>query len=148
MPSGRTVVVRGYDTTNNILTFHTNLHAEKVEHLNSNPDVCCVFYSKLSKLQIRCFGVANINHKNKKSDSSWKKMGDISKECYFQKPTPGNVINNYDSFSKNVIDRESDSFVVINIHIEKIDWLYLKREGHRRANIFINQASKDTWVSP
>nr|ADD96348.1 hypothetical protein [uncultured organism MedDCM-OCT-S08-C727] len=42
VPSGRTVVLRGYDTKNNLLTFHTNLHAEKIEHLNSNPEVCCV----------------------------------------------------------------------------------------------------------
>ena len=43
MSSGRTVVLRGYDSTNNILTFHTNSHAEKIEHLKSNPDVCSVF---------------------------------------------------------------------------------------------------------
>ena len=60
VPSGRTVVLRGYDTKNNLLTFHTNLYAEKIEHLKSNPDVCSVFYSKSSKLQIRCLSLIHI----------------------------------------------------------------------------------------
>ena len=147
-PAGRTVVLRGYNREHGIVTLHSNLHAEKVIEINRNSNACCVFYSKAKKIQIRCFGKAEINHNNDKSSRAWSNMSDMSKECYFQKPNPGNIITNYDSFSKNVIDRESDSFVVINIHIEKIDWLYLKREGHRRANIFINETSKDTWVSP
>ena len=148
VPSGRTVVLRGYDPINNLLIFHTNFHAEKVRHLNSNPDVCCVFYSKSSKLQIRCFGIANINHKNKKSESSWKKMGDISKECYFQDPLPGTPIKNYDNFAKNIEIKESNFFCVVEIKLSKIDWLFLKREGHRRANIFLDDKKEDLWVSP
>ena len=106
------------------------------------------FYSKSSKLQIRCFGIANINHRNKKSESSWKKMGDISKECYFQDPLPGTPINNYDNFAKKIEIEESDFFCVVEIKLSKIDWLFLKREGHRRANIFFDDKKKDLWVSP
>ena len=51
-------------------------------------------------------------------------------------------------FSKKIIDENSEAFSVIDVDIEKIDWLYLKREGHRRANIFVNESSKDTWVCP
>ena len=31
---------------------------------------------------------------------------------------------------------------------EKFDWLFLKREGHRRALIFTSQSENDTWISP
>ena len=49
---------------------------------------------------------------------------------------------------KEIIDKKSEAFSVIDVDIEKIDWLYLKREGHRRANIFVKESTKDTWVSP
>ena len=148
IPSGRTVVLRGYDSINNILTFHTNSHAEKIEHLNSNLNVCSVFYSRSSKLQIRCFGEATINRQNQRSESSWKKMSNMSKECYFQDTLPGTKINNYDKFTTKIEIKESSFFCVVDIKLNKIDWLFLKREGHRRANIFLNSETEDQWVSP
>ena len=100
------------------------------------------------KIQIRCFGRAVINHKNDRSSQAWTKMSDMSKECYFQVPSPGTIMERYNDFSKEIIDKKSEAFSVIDVDIEKIDWLYLKREGHRRANIFVNESSKDTWVCP
>ena len=148
VPAGRTVVLRGYNAKDGIITLHSNYHAEKIIELNSNSRACCVFYSKAKKIQIRCFGNAVINHNNHRTSQAWNNMSEMSKECYFQNPNPGNTIDKYNSFTKNIINEESDSFAVIDIEIDKIDWLYLKREGHRRANIFINEASKDRWVSP
>ena len=147
-PSGRTVVLRGYDSLNNIITFHTNSHAQKINDINKCPHVSCIFYSKSLKIQIRCFGDALINHKNYRTITSWNKMNDMSKECYFQDPPPGNQIKDYNTFSKNITSGESDYFCVIDVKIQKIDWLFLKREGHRRANIFFNNKENDSWVSP
>ena len=147
-PDARTVVLRGYDSHDGIITLHTNYHADKINQLKINSEVCCVFYSKSKKIQIRCFGEASISHSNERSLKSWKNMSDMSKECYFQVPNPGEPITKYDNFSKKTVDRESEAFSVIDIKVRKIDWLYLKREGHRRANIFINSSDNDTWVSP
>ena len=44
-PAGRTVVLRGYDSVNGVITLHTNYHAEKINDLNMNPNVCCVSVS-------------------------------------------------------------------------------------------------------
>ena len=147
-PSGRTVVLRGYDSSSGIITLHTNYHAKKINQIESNSNVCCVFYSKKSKLQYRCFGHATINHSNSKAREAWNKMSSLSKECYFQNPLPDTKINNFNDFSKNVVDSQSDYFSVININLIKIDWLYLKREGHRRAHIFIDVPQNDTWIAP
>ena len=75
-------------------------------------------------------------------------MSDMSKECYFQVPNPGTTMERYNDFSKEITDKKSEAFSVIDVDIVKIDWLYLKREGHRRANIFVKESAKDTWVSP
>ena len=147
-PSGRTVVIRGYNAEKNILTFHTNSHADKIKDINKNRFVSCIFYSRALKIQIRCFGDAIINHENTRSKNSWNNMSDMSKECYFQDPLPGTKIKNYNTFSKEIISGESKYFSVIDVNIQKIDWLFLKREGHRRANIFFNSEEKDFWVSP
>ena len=147
-PTGRTVVLRGYNSESGIITLHSNYHADKIKDLNINPNVCCVFYSKGMKIQIRCFGRAVVNYDNDRSSHAWANMSDMSKECYFQVPSPGTIMDSYNDFSKEIIDKKSEAFSVIDVDIEKIDWLYLKREGHRRANIFIKESAKDTWVSP
>jgi len=148
MPSGRTVVLRGYDTNSGVITLHTNYNAKKIGQIENNANVCCVFYSKKLKLQYRCFGDAIISHNNNQTEKTWEKMSDLSKECYFQNPLPDTNINNYDDFSRDVVDHQSEYFSMININIKQIDWLYLKREGHRRASIFINMPGKDMWVAP
>ena len=100
------------------------------------------------KIQIRCFGRAVVNYDNDRSSHAWANMSDMSKECYFQVPSPGTIMDSYNDFSKEIIDKKSEAFSVIDVEIGKIDWLYLKREGHRRANIFVKESAKDTWVSP
>ena len=134
--SGRTVVLRGFDINKNIIIFHSNYTSDKINEIAENPKVCCVFYSKKNKLQIRCFGIAKINYKNNQTRTSWNKMNDMSKECYFQNPLPGTKLKNFDSFTTHSSNNESDHFSVITIEIDVIDWLYLKREGHRRAEIY------------
>ena len=83
-----------------IITLHSNYYAEKIEQLKINNEVCCVFYSKEKKIQIRCFGNATINHGNEKSSHAWKNMSDMSKECYFQTPNPGSSISKYNDFQR------------------------------------------------
>ena len=66
-PAGRTVVLRGYNAEHGIITLHSNYYADKIKDLNINPNVCCVFYSKGMKIQIRCFGRAVVNYDNYRS---------------------------------------------------------------------------------
>ena len=36
-PAGRTVVIRGYNMEDGIITFHSNYHAEKIKDIKINP---------------------------------------------------------------------------------------------------------------
>ena len=58
------------------------------------------------------------------------------------------MLSNYDEYVTEIKEKESIAFSVIDIDIKKIDWLYLKREGHRRANLFFSNERDDVWVSP
>ena len=51
--------------------------------------MCCVFYSRKDKIQMRCYGIAELNYQNDQTKTSWAKMGHMSEECYFQNPLPG-----------------------------------------------------------
>ena len=73
-------------------------------------------------------------------------MGHMSKECYFQNPLPGTKLKDFNSFTTSPLTTESKYFCVVTIKIDKIDWLYLKREGHRRAKIYLNNiAQSHCW---
>ena len=78
------------------------------------------------KIQIRCFGRAIVNYDNDRSSYAWANMSDMSKECYFQVPNPGTTMERYNDFSKEITDKKSEAFSVIDVDIVKIDWLYLK----------------------
>ena len=45
-PTGRTVVLRGYNSENGIITLHSNYHADKIKDLNINPNVVVFFIVK------------------------------------------------------------------------------------------------------
>ena len=49
---------------------------------------------------------------------------------------------------ESVKNKESEAFTTVHIQVKKFDWLFLKREGHRRALIFTSQSENDTWISP
>ena len=146
--SGRTVVIRGYDSEKNIIIFHSNYSSEKINEIKDNPKVCCVFYSRKDKIQMRCYGMAELNYQNDQTKTSWAKMGHMSKECYFQNPLPGTKLKDFNSFTTSPLTTESKYFCVVTIKIDKIDWLYLKREGHRRAEIYLNNIAQSHWLSP
>ena len=59
-----------------------------------------------------------------------------------------NSRKNLNKFTKKIEIKESSFFCVVDIKLSKIDWLFLKREGHRRANIFLDNKVEDQWVSP
>ena len=144
----RTVVLRDFIQDSRIIRFHTDLRSPKVAELQANPAATMQGYDPSIKIQLRMLGSAEVHHQDAVTEAAWAETREMSKECYFQVPSPGTIMNKYNEFSKEIIDKESDAFSVVDVDVEKIDWLYLKREGHRRANIFIKESAKDTWVSP
>ena len=72
------------------------------------------------KIQIRCFGRAVVNYDNDRSSHAWANMSDMSKECYFQVPSPGTIMDSYNDFSKEIIDKKSEAFSVIDVEIGRL----------------------------
>ena len=58
--SNRTVVLRDCNEKDQTVSFHTNNLSKKINDINLNPNVECLFYSKINKTQVRISGIAEI----------------------------------------------------------------------------------------
>ncbi|MBC8299920.1 MAG: pyridoxamine 5'-phosphate oxidase family protein [Pelagibacterales bacterium] len=149
--SNRTVVLRDCNKKDRTMSFHTNNLSKKIDDINLNPIVECIFYSKINKTQIRISGIAEIFTMNNICEKKWVEMSSQSKQCYFQNIAPGEIIDNPNQVQMenpddlNII---SKNFAIIKINISMIDWLYLSSKGHRRVKFDKNRDFEGSWASP
>jgi len=149
--SNRTVVLRDCNEKDREISFYTNNLSKKINDINLNPNVECLFYSKINNTQIRVSGIAEIFAMNNICEKKWTEMNSQSKQCYFQNTAPGEIIDNPKQVQiENLGDLNiiSKNFVIVKINISAIDWLYLSPKGHRRAKFEKNIDFKGSWVAP
>ena len=154
-PDSRNVVLRSVDKNKHRITFHTDVRSNKISQIKNDKNVCALFYDKSKKIQIRAYGNIHIESDELIIKDKWSKSKKMSKLCYLNKSAPGEKLNN----SKDYLYEEKDlkdieigikNFSVINIEINKIDWLNLSHKGHERIIIdFFNKNNiKFEWVAP
>lgn len=140
-PSARYVVLRQADRERGVLGFHTDRRSEKWAELERDPRVALCFYGQ--SVQLRAEGRAVLHHDDGVADLAWKRTGLMSRRCYLAQPAPGSVLPKPDSglpahLSK---DRPNEAesaagrahFAVVTVPLQRIEWLHLAFEGHRRA---------------
>ena len=155
--SGRIVVLRKSDQSNNLVQFHSDIRSDKIEILKKNPNASMLFYDKDEKIQVRLKVNCVINHKNEITKTSWDKTQHISRKCYLVDKGPGTEsdvptsglkpeLDNFD-YTKEQSEEGYKNFTVIQCKIKSIEWLYLAAKGHRRAR-FDLENSKNSWLVP
>ncbi|MAE37278.1 MAG: pyridoxamine 5'-phosphate oxidase [Pelagibacteraceae bacterium] len=159
-PSLRTVVLRHADKENLTISFHTDIRSNKINHINDNPNVTVLLYSHDKKIQIQIKGTAEINNQNERTSEVWKNIRSFSKKCYIVEQAPGSKsdvpLSGYlPEHEKALPDDETlkngyKNFALIDITIEKLEWLYLHRYGHRRALFEIKnkEIKNKQWLTP
>ena len=154
-PDSRTVVLRAVEKENKSISFHTDLRSKKVLQIKESENICALFYDKDSKIQLRIYGSASKETDSLLIKEKWNSSKEMSKLCYLNKISPGEVINEskdylYGKEELNNIELGIKNFSIINIKISQIDWLSLNHEGHQR--ILINYTSNNKiefdWVAP
>ena len=75
-------------------------------------------------------------------------MSDQSKECYFQNINPGKSIDDPNLITSIIKNEVSENFIIITVHINKIDWLYLSSKGHKRIKFISQDNFKGQWIAP
>tara|TARA_B100000674_G_scaffold133607_1_gene103234 strand:- start:1959 stop:2588 length:630 start_codon:yes stop_codon:yes gene_type:complete len=159
-PSIRTVVLRHVNKSKNTISFHTDIRSKKIEELKDNGKISMLFYDHGKKIQLKISGNAIINNNNEQSRQAWDQSRSFSKKCYIVEKPPGtksdNAVSGYadehehELPSNDILEKGFNNFTLVDIHIASIEWLYLHRDGHRRAfftfdsNTLINK----TWLTP
>ncbi len=156
---GRIVVLRGVDTKEKKIWFHSDIRSNKIKILNSNPEATLLFYDKNEKIQLRISGNTKINYQNNITKKSWEKTAHMSRQCYLGDKDPGANISIPTSGLTPEVDNlkytkeESEigykNFCVIETFIKSIEWLYLAAKGHRRAHFSLkNNSLEKKWLIP
>ena len=154
-PDSRSVVLRGVDKENKSISFHTDLRSKKILQIKESENICALFYDKDTKIQLRIYGSASKETDSLLIKEKWNSSKEMSKLCYLNKISPGEVINEpkdylYGKEELNNIELGIKNFSIINIKISQIDWLSLNHEGHQR--MLINYTSNNKidfdWVAP
>ena len=93
----------------------------------------------------------------KSFEKAWNKLSNWSKRCYLTSKAPGNESNKpssgfpkeFESIAPDFVTNEKGlkNFAVISIKIERIEWLFLASQGHRRAIFKIDRKNSKINIS-
>ena len=158
-PSIRTVVLRHVDKDFNTIGFHTDIRSNKINEISNNSNVSVLLYDHDQKIQVKLYGNAELNHKNDKTKLIWSKIRPFSKKCYLVQNSPGASselpTSGYSADIEKIqpddktLEKGYENFALIEIKIKKLEWLYLHKDGHRRAVLTINHDDFiKEWISP
>ena len=159
-PSIRTVVLRHVSKSCNTISFHTDSRSKKIDELNNNRKISMLFYDHSKKIQLKISGNAEMHNMDDVSKDAWSQSKSFSKKCYIVKKAPGSLsdvpTSGYiDKHEKSLPDTKIlesgyKNFTKITIQIAYIEWLYLHRDGHRRAFFKYNNKNliEKNWLTP
>ncbi len=153
-PELRTVVLRACEPASRHLLFHTDARSAKARALTANPTIALLFWDPERRVQLRCAGRATLHPDDALSRAHWERLPDRSRDLYRQDGAPGEpvaALGGPGTTAGNVasIDSGYDRFLVVSCAIERMDWLLLDPDGHRRAIwIWEDGDWRGTWVVP
>ena len=131
------VVLREFDKEKNFLRFNSDFRSKKIKSLLVNPDIQLHFYDSSVPCQLRVSATANVIHNNEDSLLLWNNISDMSKQCYFQKFSPGQrVVEDTDYKLSNSMDAYYN-FCSVILSIKSYDFLVLDSSVIYSTNSFL-----------
>ena len=159
-PDARTVVVRSADQGARTVGFHTDLRSGKIERFRADSRVGLLFYDRALRIQLRASGRATVHEDDSLADAAWARSSLSSRRCYLAPMAPSSPI---DAFSPNLpsdllhrvpdeaaSEAGRDNFALILCHLDVMEWLHLRHDGHVRARFSwdASGACSSTWLAP
>jgi pyridoxamine 5'-phosphate oxidase len=154
-PRNRIVVLRHFDAPQRCLRFHTDIRSDKFDELTHDPRCAALFYHPDEKVQIRVEGRASLHHHDAIADSAWASSQAMSRHCYAVSPSPGHAIDAGDAFTipkgRILSDEGRPHFAAVLIQCDRLEWLWLGSDGHRRARFVWSEGASEPasdWLVP
>jgi len=160
LAQGRTVVLRTFNRQQRQLQIYTDVRSAKVAQLRTQPACTLVAYQPNPMIQLRLNTNAIVNHDNEITREAWAVMPGPNRCNYLTDPDPGSI-SEMASDGRPEISAESvptideneiayGHFSVIVFKVKELEWLYLPRRGHRRAQFIWDRADslQSNWLIP
>ena len=153
-PMQRTVVLRFVDPNEHLLVCHTDRRSAKAREIIDQPKMSWHFYDRKLKLQLRLHGRGVLHTDDPLADACWDRSAARSRVCYNTAVGPGSPVRR-PPLAPGAIASEAEAadarsnFAAIACRVDFLDWLYLSREGHRRAMFDLaDNPINASWVTP
>jgi hypothetical protein len=137
----RSLVLREVDAAERRLVFYTDARSPKVRQIEQSPQGTLIFYSRELGWQLRMQVRLNVETSGLAVSSRWAKLQTRAGARDYQSvAAPGRAL---DAPLSELGVR--GHFAMIEAMAEKVDWVELHPQGHRRA-VFSGERSH--WVQP
>jgi pyridoxamine 5'-phosphate oxidase len=143
VPHQRVMVMRAASSESRQLRFHTDVRTPKVQQIGDGGAISVLGYDAAAKIQIRVLGTGRLETQSEVAEHAWDSSSPSSRRCYLAPiapssisatPTsglPSHVEDRVPSFDETLAGRSH--FAVLLVTLNRIEWLYLASNGHRRA---------------
>lgn len=140
-PQARTVVLRRANATARALEIFTDRRTPKVAQLRHEPRVSLVFWSNRLHWQLRVQARAAVLSDGPAVTQAWARLSQgASAADYLAPRAPGTPLS-----AEPGEAGDGHHLAVLRFEVASLDWLALRRDGHRRARI---DAAGAVWVEP
>ena len=148
--SSRVMVLREFDINKRIMRFHTDYRAPKIKQFLNKSIATVVGYDPNIKVQIKLHGNINVHQNNDISQKAWEASTNRSRKCYSVRGGSSKLIENPNEYDIKEYDAEDGykNFSVLIFSFDSLEFLYLKRSGHRRAIHSWDHDLVSSWLVP
>jgi hypothetical protein len=148
-PQALTVVLRGFEAASRTLRMHTDGRSAKATELARDARCALHLYDAGAKLQLRLSGHATLHAEDAVAEQGWANSRDFSRMCYAIEPAPGTPIVTPPPAPRDAAAGRG-AFRVILLRFDRLEWLELAADGHRRARFTWagDAAPAMTWLVP
>jgi pyridoxamine 5'-phosphate oxidase len=151
--SQRVMILRECDWARPALRFHTDLRSDKITHIAAQSNASALIYDEAAKLQIRLTGRLSLGTEEA-AEQAWNASTEFARRCYMAQSAPGSEANEpmsglpaWIEGKQPTLDMLIDArqnFAILWFEFDRIDWLYLANNGHRRAK-FVRDSQSHAW---
>jgi pyridoxamine 5'-phosphate oxidase len=147
----RTVILREVDASARVLRIYTDDRAAKVAQVMSHPVGTLVMWSPALGWQVRCRARLAVQPQGLATTSRWAlvKLSPAAQDYLSPLPPGAALVDEASGASALTASGKRPApqphFAIIEAQVLSIDWLELKRSGHRRA-VFDGGGAR--WVQP
>ena len=148
--SSRVMVLREFCLEKKIMRFHTDYRSAKIKKLKDQKSANVIGYDPALKVQIKLQGEIKVHYDDLVTKDAWQGSTNRSKKCYSVKDGSSKEIEDPENYDIKEFEPEEGykNFSVLIFSFNSLEYLYLKRSGHRRAIHEWKDKLESKWLIP